>query len=132
MSASADGGPGDADDSRRAKSVRTLVACSGLFLTLQVLVTDYRGGNRDEATFWLLVGVLLLWMVLARRSRGACTVIIATSYIGAGLYASSIMGSGTSFHGSVLTIAYLGQALPLQHQLVRRHLQPRRRGDAVA
>jgi hypothetical protein len=102
------------------RSVRSLLLLSGAFLTIQVFVTDYGVGNLGPSVLWFVVGCLLLWLVYSKRSRVARGLVIVTSLVGVGIYGFGALENASA---AVLTLAYLGQALPLLMSPVRQHVR---------
>jgi hypothetical protein len=97
------------------------VLVSALFLLVQVVATDYGSGNPEgTAVFWFVVGLVLLWFVYRRRSRFARGLVVVLSLTGAVVYA---LGALDSLRAAGLALAFLGQALPLLTNPVRRHVQ---------
>jgi hypothetical protein len=102
----------------RQGNVRSLVLLSAACLSLQVVATDYGMAGGQAAAFWFIVGAGLLWLVYRRRNRVARVLVIVTSLLGALLYSLGAFDSGQA---AVLSLAYLGQALPLMSRTVRLH-----------
>ena len=103
---------------------RWLVLLSAACLALQVSRTDYgEGPGGGGGGLWLALGLLLLWLVYRRRSRVARGVVVVTSLAGAVVYS---LGALQSTDAALLSMAFLGQALPLLTGPVRRHVQPPR------
>ena len=106
--------------------VATCAVISGVCLAGQVALTDFGGGNGPRV-FWLLVGVLLLWLVVWRRSRSARAFVVVSSLLGGIIYALLLLAyPGGPVHAAVLSVLFFGQALPLMTRSVRDHV---RRGD---
>ncbi len=102
--------------------VRWLLLLSGVFLAIQVSETDFGAvpGAQPTGIFWFAAGCFLLWLVYAARSRLARGLVVVTSLGGTLVYG---LGALESAHAAILTVAYLGQALPLLAGPVRRHVQ---------
>ena len=100
--------------------MRALLLLSGVFLAVQVLLTDHGDGNSAAAVFWLGLGCLLLWVVFRTGSRAARGVIIVTSLAGTIVYA---LATPENPHAAVLALAFLGQAVPLLMGPVRQHVR---------
>jgi hypothetical protein len=97
-----------------------MVLVSGAFLAIQVKLTEYPDSDGSAAgRWWFVIGVLLLWGIYRKRSRGALFIVVATSLAGAAIYA---LGASGSARHAFLTLAYLGQALPLLTLSVRAHV----------
>ncbi len=113
--------PGDGRFDRRP--VATYAVISGLFLTGQVALTDYGSGHDGQSVFWVVVGVLMLWLVVRRRSRLARSFVVVTSVLGGIIYAL-VLGSypGGPLHAAALSALFFGQALPLLTRPVRDHV----------
>ncbi len=90
-------------------------------LVAQQALTVYPGDGSGQQVFWLAVGCLLLWLVYRRRSRVARVVIVFTAMFGAVLFATQ-WGAGST--PLILSLLYLGQALPLMSRTVRDHVAP--------
>lgn len=109
---------------RPAVRVKWLVLISGVFLAIQVAVTDYGSGQEDSpvALLWFVVGAVLLGLVYKKHSRFARAIVIVLSNVGALVYASNAL---TDSHSAVLVVAFAGQAVPLMFSPVHRHVNDR-------
>ena len=105
--------------------MRSLILVSGVFLLLQVAVTDY-GADRNAEVFWFVSGAVLLWLVYRKHSRVARGVMIVLALTGAVFYATVAVADGPAAaagrSAALLALSYLGQALPLLTTPVRRYL----------
>jgi Mn2+/Fe2+ NRAMP family transporter len=105
-----------------ASAARQRLLASGAFLLLQVALTDYGAEAGLGAVFWFAIGAVLLRLVYTRHSRLARGIVVVLALMGAVLYGLAALDSGRA---AVLSIAYLGQALPLLTDPVRRHVHAR-------
>jgi hypothetical protein len=103
-------------------AARQRLLASGAFLLLQVALTDYGAEAALGAVFWFAVGAVLLRLVYTRHSRVARGIVVVLALVGAVLYGLAALDSGRA---AVLALAYLGQALPLLTDPVRRHVHAR-------
>lgn len=104
----------------RTGGVRALLLVSAGCLAVQVALTDHGDETRAGAgRFWLVLGLLLLWLIWRRRSRVARGVVVVTSLAGAVVLGLDAAGSSEA---ALLAVAYLGQAVPLLSSPVRRHV----------
>jgi hypothetical protein len=118
QSASVDRGRAASDEQPATKR---LLLLSGAFLALQVACTDYGSGSGSAAAIgWFAIGTVLLWLVYRRRSRVARGFIVVTSFVGAVIYGLAAIGDARAV---LLTVLYLGQALPLLAGPVRQHVR---------
>ena len=105
------------------RSVADYAVMSGVSLAGQVALTDFGAGEDGQRVFWLLVGVLLLWLVVRRRSRAARAFVVVTSLLGGVIYALVLLSyPGGPLHAAVLSALFFGQALPLMTRPVREHV----------
>lgn len=110
-------------------SVPGLVAISGIFLVGQVAATDYGSGGAGQGAFWLLVGLLMLWLVLKRGSRLARAFVVVTAFLGAAIFAvAALTASGRTTGSALLVALYVGQAVPLLMPPIRAHVGKADRG----
>ncbi len=109
--------------------VATCAVVSGVSLAGQVALTDF-GGSNGPRVFWLLVGVLMLWLVVWRRSRLARAFVVFSSSLGGIIYALLLLAHpGGPVHAAALSALFFGQALPLMTRSVRDHVRRRDRAD---
>ncbi len=112
------------------RPVATYAVVSGLCLAGQVALTDFGGRNDGQRVFWLVVGVLLLWLVVSRRSRLARSFVVVTSLLGGVVYALVLLAyPGGPLHAAVLSALFFGQALPLMTRPVSEHVHADHRTD---
>jgi peptidoglycan/LPS O-acetylase OafA/YrhL len=110
------------------RSVAGYAAMSGVSLAGQVALTDFGSGDDGPRVFWLLVGMLLLWLVVRRRSRLARAFVVATSLLGGVIYAVVLLSyPGGPLHAALLSALFFGQALPLMTRPVREHVHATKR-----
>jgi peptidoglycan/LPS O-acetylase OafA/YrhL len=110
------------------RSVAGYAAMSGVSLAGQVALTDFGSGDDGQRVFWLLVGMLLLWLVVRRRSRLARAFVVATSLLGGVIYAVVLLSyPGGPLHAALLSALFFGQALPLMTRPVREHVHATKR-----
>jgi MYXO-CTERM domain-containing protein len=111
-------------------SVATCAVISGVCLAGQVALTDFGGGSSGPKVFWLLVGLLMLWLVVRRRSRLARAFVVVSSLLGGIIYALLLLAyPGGPVHAAVLSALFFGQALPLMTRSVRDHVRRSDRAD---
>jgi peptidoglycan/LPS O-acetylase OafA/YrhL len=116
----------------RSASVTKLLLVCGACLVAQVALTEYGPDGQVQAAFWLALGLLMLWLLLRRRSRPARTFVLVTSFAGAILYALVLLSyPGGPWHSAGLSALYIGQAAPLLAQPVRDHVNSRTRAEAT-
>ena len=69
------------------RPVPTYAVITGLFLAGQVALTDVGSGDGGQRVFWLVVGGLMLWLIVGRRSRLARSFVVVTSLLGGTIHA---------------------------------------------
>ncbi len=110
--------------SSRRRPVTAYAALSGIFLAAQVALTDFGEGQDGQKVFWLVVGVLLLSLVVRRRSRVARAFVVVTSLIGAVIYALVLFTYPAGpLHAAALSALFFGQAVPMMARPVRDHVR---------
>lgn len=88
--------------------VATGAVISGVSLAGQVALTDF-GGSNGPRVFWLLVGVLMLWLVVWRRSRLARVFVVVSSLLGGIMYALLLVAYlAGPVHAAALSALFFG------------------------
>jgi hypothetical protein len=107
---------------RPETAARRLTLLSAGFLLLQVSLTSYGPDADASGAGWLFIGGVLLWFVYRKRSRVARGVVIISSLFGAVVYALAAVADPVQWQDVLLVVAWLGQAVPMLLDPVRRHV----------